>query len=189
MSNSKTMRTATRTVEAPAVPAVSKKAGSKALVHRDLTALAPDVLQQITSMAAQGWTEAAIWRSLGLPRDEWRQRKKEDPGVAAALSEGRSLDLHQCMHVLRASAIAIDKKTNLPVLNSKEPKALTALLAYLKLVHGLRDHGNVPPPADTGGSRHVHFHLPKPMTMDELRAAAAPALPAPVDAEVDDHAE
>ena len=141
----------------PALPAPHKKGSrSKMLTERALETLTPEVLEKVTALATTGTMEAAIRKTLGIPRAEWRQRKKEDPALQAALDEGRQLDLNECSSLLRRIAF-----------NPKHEKQITALLAYLKPVPGLRDHGAQPAPADTGAR--ITIVLPRPMTESEYR--------------------
>src|SRR5262245_11297241 len=94
--------TGLRTVEAsPALPAPLK---NKMKVTREVAPIASAELERITELAAKGCTEEGIRRLLGMARGEWRQRKKEDPELKDAIAAGRSLDLQECMNVLRQAA-------------------------------------------------------------------------------------
>jgi hypothetical protein len=129
-------------------------------------------LGRITGLAAAGSTEGAIARSLGLSQGKWRQLKKADERVADALAEGLAMDLNACLNALRGAAL--DRRGAM-----RKRGGLVPLLAYLKLRHGLRDHGAAPSTEPTGVN--VQIVLPGALTHEQFEAMRdiTPALPQP----------
>jgi hypothetical protein len=145
------------------------KAAAPAIRTVDKPVLAPEAatpalsdraLGKITGMAAAGSTEGAIARSLGLSPGRWRALKKANEGVADALAEGLAADLNTCLNALRRAAL--DSKGSM-----RKRGGLVPLLAYLKMRHGLRDHGAAPA-SDGGGGVNVTITLPGAMSHEQF---------------------
>jgi hypothetical protein len=143
-------KNAVSTVNHPAIDAVAKPA-----------VLSDRQLGRVTGLAAAGSTEAAIARSLGMSPTTWRKLKKDDERVAHAFAEGLAMDLNTCLNALRRAAL--DRKGDM-----RRRGGLVPLLAYLKMRHGLRDHGAAP--GTDPSNVNVQIVLPAAMSHEQFAA-------------------
>jgi len=89
-----------------------------------------DGLATITDLASRGHTEKDIARALGMSAHTFSRLKGENPAVADALDEGRSIEHLALYGVLFEKAMAGD---------------IVALLFLLKTRHGYRELADVTP--------------------------------------------
>jgi hypothetical protein len=81
----------------------------------------------IAELAGKGVFETKIVEVLGISYKTWLRLKSEDPAVGLALRYAKALDRDDMVSQLRKQA---------------EEGNLTALIFYLKSVHGFRDRGD-----------------------------------------------
>lgn len=125
-------------------------------------ALSDRDLAKVCALASQSRRPAVIAAALGVTRSAFLELLKTDPAALEAFETGK--DLARDSYVKRLERAAFDPKTG-------RLRNVTAAIWYGKCVLGFTETSGQQSPAPPG--KHIHFHMPAPMTMDELRALNA----------------
>jgi hypothetical protein len=113
-------------------------------------------------LASQRRRPTVIARALGLSLAQFQEQIMNNPLVAAAYEEGRDLARDSYLQSVMRAAFKDDGSVRNP----------TMAIWAGKIAHGYTEEGQE---ADRrgGGSRHVHFHLPTPQSVDDFKKLTA----------------
>lgn len=136
-------------------------AKTPAAQNETLPALSAPDLAKVCALASQSRRPAVIASALGMPRSAFLEALKADPAAAEAYETGR--DLARDAYLQRLERSAFDSKGKC--------RNVTLAIWLGKIAHGFTETSGQQSPAPPG--KHIHFHMPAPMSMDELRALNA----------------